>query len=184
MQFNSNVRYQLKTPICRERTPRFQRVCGRQVGRHRPSCLADTIKPFAPFQWQLLKRECQDFGWPDARGSRARGMCEGEWLDRACGVGQDFVVVAGRKSLRYPCMIRWRVMQRAFILPILASGACFACSRSRRSDVKPPTAAQFQSSTTPAAQLRGTSSAGYVARYFERASRERPQPSLRLPTGV
>jgi len=40
------------SPICRERTHQFQRVCGRQVGRHRLTCLADTIKPFTPFQWQ------------------------------------------------------------------------------------------------------------------------------------
>jgi hypothetical protein len=53
-------------------------VCGRQAGRHRLTCLADTIKPFTPFQWRLPRRESQDAGCPDARDSRARGRGEGE----------------------------------------------------------------------------------------------------------
>jgi len=32
--------------------PWLQQVCGRQVGRHRLTCLADTIKLSTPFQWQ------------------------------------------------------------------------------------------------------------------------------------
>ena len=31
---------------------------------------------------------------------------EGEWLDSECAMGSDFGVVAGRRSLRYPRMIR------------------------------------------------------------------------------
>ena len=52
------------------------------------------------------KRESQDSGWPDAQGSRASGTDEREQLDSECGMGQDFGVVAGRRSLRYPWMIR------------------------------------------------------------------------------
>jgi hypothetical protein len=32
--------------------PRLQQACDRRAGRHRLTCLADTIKPFTPFQWQ------------------------------------------------------------------------------------------------------------------------------------
>ena len=72
---NGNVRYQLKTPyrksLPRERSECFghgtthvifepldfihrrQPVCGRQAGRRRPTCLAESIRPFTSFQWQL-----------------------------------------------------------------------------------------------------------------------------------
>lgn len=40
------------------------------------------------------------------RGRRVRGMREGERLDSECVIGQDLGVVAGRRSLRYPWMIR------------------------------------------------------------------------------
>ena len=78
------------SPICRERIPRIQRVCGQKAGHRLPTCLADPIKPFTPFQWQLLERESQDAGWSDARGRRANGTGEGERLDSECGMMQDF----------------------------------------------------------------------------------------------
>ena len=63
---------------CRKSLPRLQQVCGRQAGRHRLTCLADTIKPFTRFQWQIPKGESQDAGWPDAWGTFASGTGEGE----------------------------------------------------------------------------------------------------------
>jgi len=39
-------------------------------------------------------------------GSRESGRGEGGWLGSVCGIGQDFGVVAGRRSLRYRWMIR------------------------------------------------------------------------------
>ncbi|MGB5729717.1 MAG: PAS domain S-box protein [Thiogranum sp.] len=63
----------------------------------------------------------QDSGWPDARGSRAQGEFrhrrkrrspggsgtgEGIGLDCECGKRHDLGVMAGRRFLRYPWMVR------------------------------------------------------------------------------
>jgi hypothetical protein len=55
--FTERLLRQRKASPHRERTPRLQRVCGRKVGRRRPTCLAEPIKPFTSFQWRLPKRE-------------------------------------------------------------------------------------------------------------------------------
>jgi len=44
--------------------------------------------------------ESQDLGWPHGLGRGTRGTGEGEGSAYACGMAQDFEVVAGRRSLR------------------------------------------------------------------------------------
>ena len=51
-------------------------------------------------------RGSQAPSWPEARGSRASGTGEGEWLDSRCGMTQDSAAVTGPRSLPYPWLIR------------------------------------------------------------------------------
>jgi hypothetical protein len=66
----------------------------------------------------LLERDAD--GCMDA-GDRAT---HGAIVASECGMRQDFALVPGRRSLRYPWRIRRRAIKRALISPIIPLNRC------------------------------------------------------------